>query len=84
MSPTHKQPGQFPLPYTQSTTIPQEEVRSRQKDTLLSCCVVELGHSTHLPHPERMRPKTRLPPPKSEQLQRKRAAKKEDCLNCHT
>lgn len=56
---------------------PQEETRSRQQDTLLSRYVVELGHSTHPPRPERMRPKTRLPPPKSEQPQRKRAAKKQ-------
>lgn len=51
-----------------------EEARSAQQDMLFSCCVVESGYSTHLPHPERRRPKTRLPSPKSEQPQRKRAA----------
>lgn len=72
----HKQPRQFPLSYLKAVPSP-EQVRAAQQDMLCPRCVVESGYSTHLPHPERMRPKTRLPSPRSEQPQRKRAVKKQ-------
>lgn len=62
-----------------SKAVPSpEQVSAAQQDVLFPCYVVESGYSTHLPHPERMRPKTRLPSPRSEQPQRKRAVKKQD------
>lgn len=64
--------------YPTSKAVPsQEQTRSAQQDMFFSHCVVKLGYSTHLPHPVRMRPKTRLPSLRSEQPQRKRAVKKE-------
>lgn len=67
---------EFPLSYLKSSTLP----RNRRDQHSRPCsfhAVVELGYSTHLPHPERMRSKTRLPCPKSEQPRRKRAVQKQ-------
>lgn len=73
------------FPYLTSKAVPSpEQVRLAQQDMFFSCCGVEWGYSTHLPHPERMRPKTRLPSSKSEQPQRKKVSQKAGCINCGT
>lgn len=66
------------FPYLTSKAVPSpEKMRSAQHDMLFTCCVVEPGYSTHLPHPERMRPKTRLSSPRSEQPLKKSTVKKQ-------
>lgn len=72
----HKRAKRISLTLPQKQYPPQNRLRSAQQNMFFSCCVVESGYSTHLPHPERMRPKTRLPRSKSEQSQRKRSVKR--------